>query len=157
MYGNLDLRPARADERQALEALQRRASLALEEYRAALLAHPDAIDLPAGQIEAGQIVVAESHGALIGFAAVVPREDGKAELDGMFVDPDHWRRGIGSRLMSAAEALAVAGRAGFLCVIANPGAEAFYSSCGFRTTGRRQMRFGPALVMEKALPEAPPE
>lgn len=145
------LRRARPAERQALEDLQRRASLAWEEYREALLAHPDAIALPLAQIEAGRVVVAEAGGVLLGFAVVLPRADGKAELDGLFVEPDHWRRGLGSRLVAAAEAMAAAGGAEALCVVANPRAEGFYAGCGFRVTGTDTTRFGPALLMEKAL------
>ena len=69
-------------ERSALEELQRRASLIWEEDRDALLAHPDAIELPLEQITDGRTIVAESVGELLGFAVVLPREDGDAELDG---------------------------------------------------------------------------
>jgi hypothetical protein len=58
-----------------------------EEDRAALLAHPDAIDLPAEQISGGRIVVIELAGKVVGFAAVLPREDGNVDLDGLFVEP----------------------------------------------------------------------
>ena len=49
-------------ERSALEELQRRASLIWEEDRDALLAHPDAIELPLEQITDGHTIVAESIG-----------------------------------------------------------------------------------------------
>jgi hypothetical protein len=81
MTPDLVLRDARPSERAQLEALQRRASLALDEYRNQLLAHPDAIALPAEQIAAGQVIVAEARGRLVGFAAWVSHADG-AELDG---------------------------------------------------------------------------
>ena len=145
------LRPARSDERQALEGLQRRASLALDEYRDQLLAHPEAIDLPLDQIEAGRVAVAEAGGVLLGFAVVLPRADGGAELDGLFVDPEHWRRGLGARLIEAAAAMAAADGAEVMSVVANPRAEEFYAACGFRLAGRHETRFGPALLMEKAL------
>ena len=51
------IRRAAVSERGALEALQWRASLENPEYREALLAHPDAIELPASQIEAGGVYV----------------------------------------------------------------------------------------------------
>ena len=67
----LNIRPAVPEERLELEELQRRASLALETYRDQLEANPDAIDLPAEQIERGEVLVAEVDGRLAGFAAVL--------------------------------------------------------------------------------------
>ena len=67
----LHIRPALPEERLELEELQRRASLALETYREQLEANPDAIDLPAEQIERGDVLVAEMDGRLAGFAAVL--------------------------------------------------------------------------------------
>ena len=141
------IRPALVHERAGLEALQWRASLEWEDYRAALLAHPDAIELPAGQIAAGQVQVAEQDGIIVGFCVVLPREDGGAELDGLFVDPPHWRRGIGRRLVDHAAAAAAQTGAGALHVIANPRALDFYRACGFKPSGEAQTRFGPAMTM----------
>ena len=78
----LTLRLARPEEHDALEELQRRASLELPEYRDQLLDNPDAIYLPEGQIANGQVIVAELDGEVAGFAAVVG-----GELDGLFVEP----------------------------------------------------------------------
>ena len=63
-----------------LEALQRRASLALGEYNEQLEAEPDAIQLPIGQIERGEVIVAELDDRIAGFAAVIIDEI-EAELD----------------------------------------------------------------------------
>jgi GNAT superfamily N-acetyltransferase len=126
-----------------LEALQRRASMALPEYRAQLEAHPDAIELPAEQIEQGQMIVAELDGRVAGFAAVVG-----GELDGLFVEPDLWRRGIGAALVE--EATHEARQRGFtLAVTAIPGVGEFYERCGFSVEGEVQTRFGPALRMSR--------
>ena len=143
----LVIRPAGIGERDALEALQWRASLANEADRPHLEAHPDAIDLPSAQIERGEIFVAELSGRAVGFAAVL-EEDGHLELDGLFVEPDLWRRGIGARLI--AEATHRARRAGLaLMVVANLAARGFYERCGFVVEGEAQTRFGPALRMSK--------
>ncbi|MGH6729325.1 MAG: GNAT family N-acetyltransferase [Sphingomicrobium sp.] len=137
------IRPARTDEREALEDLQRRASLALEEYREQLEAHPDAIELPIAQIERGDVLVAEVDGDIAGFAALVG-----GELDGLFVEPARWRRGIGTALVEAA--VHEARRRGLsLTVIADPGAREFYENCGFRFEGDAETRFGPALRMSR--------
>jgi GNAT superfamily N-acetyltransferase len=147
----ITLRPARPDERLALEELQRRASLVWEEYRAELLAHPDAIDLPADQIAAGGVCVAESSGDILGFSVVLAREDGDAELDGLFVEPSAWRNGIGRALVEAALQRAARDGAQALHVIANPLAEEFYRVCGFSYSGEAQTQFGPARTMSRVL------
>ena len=137
------IRLARADEREGLEGLQRRASMALEEYRAHLEAHPDAVQLPAEQIANGQVFVAEEEGQVAGFAALV---DG--ELDGLFVEPALWRRGIGRLLVE--EAVHEARRQGrSITVVASPTALGFYQRCGFSTEGEEQTRFGPAIRMSR--------
>jgi GNAT superfamily N-acetyltransferase len=141
------IRLARADEREALEALQRRASLALEDYRLPLEAHPDAIRLPAEQIALGEVLVAEDEGGVTGFAVVVDADD-RAELDGLFVEPARWRRGIGRALVI--EAVHVARDRGLsLTVIANPTARDFYEKCGFAVEGEEQTRFGPGIRMSR--------
>ena len=139
----LSLRLARPDERDELEELQRRASLELPDYRQQLLAEPDAIHLPPAQIANGQVIVAELNGEIAGFAAVVG-----GELDGLFVEPDLWGRGIGRALIDAATHEA-RDRGLALTVIANPSARRFYESCGFSLEGDVQTRFGPALKMSK--------
>jgi GNAT superfamily N-acetyltransferase len=122
-----------------------------DEYRADLIEHPDAIQLPAEQIAAGLVIVADHWGATAGFAVVLPRDDGNAELDGLFVEPDLWGGGIGRRLIEEAAQLAAALEAPMLIVTANPRAVAFYSKCGFRECGMTETRFGPAPVMARSL------
>jgi GNAT superfamily N-acetyltransferase len=140
---SLTLRLARPEEHDELEELQRRASLELPEYRDQLIANPDAIYLPEGQIANGQVIVAEIGGEIAGFAAVVG-----GELDGLFVEPDLWGQAIGRTLVEAA--VHEARRRGLaLKVIANPRARRFYESCGFTLEGEEQTRFGPALRMTK--------
>jgi GNAT superfamily N-acetyltransferase len=137
------IRLARPEEREELEELQRRASLELPDYREQLLANPDAIHLPPAQIANGQVLVAELDGRIGGFAAVVG-----GELDGLFVEPELWRRGVGAALVD--EATLVARRKGLaLTVTANPSAREFYAKCGFSLESEVQTRFGPALRMSR--------
>jgi len=139
----LTLRRARSDERRALEDLQWRASLELPDYRRQLIANPDAVHLPPAQIANGQVIVAEIDGSVAGFAAVVG-----GELDGLFVEPDLWGRGVGRALIE--EATHEARRRGLaLKVIANPSVRRFYETCGFSSEGEVQTRFGPAIRMTK--------
>jgi GNAT superfamily N-acetyltransferase len=132
-----------------LEHLQWRASLVWEEYREALLAHPDAIDLPLEHLDAGHTYVAERSGQILGFSVVLPRPDGDADLDGLFVEPTICKHGAGRRLVQQAERLAASRRSEWLNVIANPRARGFYQACGFAQLGEEQTRFGWALTMRK--------
>lgn len=143
----LPIRLARREEREELEALQRRASLALGEYCQQLEAEPEAVQLPLDQIERGEVMVAELDDRLAGFAAVLI-EDDAAELDGLFVEPELWRRGIGSALVGVA--VQEARRQGLaMMVVANPSARLFYEKCGFTVEGEAETRFGPALRMSR--------
>ncbi|HEX7795655.1 MAG TPA: GNAT family N-acetyltransferase [Vicinamibacterales bacterium] len=151
MAYDVSIRPARPDERAMLESLQWRASLNNPGDRDALLANPDAIELPLEQIANGDVFVAESDGVVVGFAAVVPRPDGGAELDALFVEPQLWKRGIGRQLVDRVADVARARAAGFLHVIGNPHAEGFYVSCGFQVTGTIDTRFGSGLAMRRPL------
>ena len=92
------IRPALPAERSRLEALQWRASLANPGDRDSLLANPDAISVPVEQIADGHVFVAERDGVIAGFAAVLPRPDGDAELDALFVEPSLWKAGVGRLL-----------------------------------------------------------
>src|SRR5262245_41209762 len=152
MTQGISIRLARPDDQRMLEALQWRASLANPGDRDALLGNPDAIALPAEQIASGGVFVAERDGVVAGFAAVVPRSDGGAELDALFVEPHLWKLGIGRCLVDHVADVARVGAAGFLHVIGNPHAEGFYLSCGFTVTGTVETRFGIGLAMRRRLP-----
>jgi len=145
------IRPAIPAERDALEALQLRASLVNEGDREALLRHPDAIDLPMEQITAGAVFVVEQHGAVVGFSAIVAREDGDTELDALFVEPGTQRQGVGKRLVEHCAKVARSKGSTCLHVVGNPHAEQFYLACGFSIIGRFDTRFGPGLLMRLPL------
>jgi GNAT superfamily N-acetyltransferase len=145
----LTIRIAAREEKKLLEHLQWRASLVWEEYREALLAHPDAIALPLEHLDAGHTYVAERSGQILGFSVVLPRPDGDADLDGLFVEPAIWKHGTGRRLVQQAERLAASRGSEWLYVIANPRARAFYQACGFAQLGEEQTRFGWGLTMRK--------
>ncbi len=145
------VRLAVAAELDALEALQARASLSNPGDRDTLLAHPDAIVLPPEQIAAGQVFVAELAGNIVGFAVVLPRADGEAELDGLFVEPSIWRRGVGRSLVDHCGKIARARGATALHVVGNTHAADFYAACGFEVAGTHRTRFGAGLSMWKIL------
>ena len=142
---------ARASEQISLEGLQWRASLSNLGDREALLAHPDAIQLPPQQIEDGLVFVAEVAGATIGFAAILPRADGNTELDALFVEPGVWRSGVGRALVERCASEGQASGATSLHVVGNPHAEGFYIACGFKAHGTVRTRFGVGLILKRDL------
>jgi len=148
---SVKMRRALASERMALEDLQWRASLQNAGDREALLANRDAIELSVGQIEGGGVFVAEAAATIVGFAAILPRDDGDAELDALFVEPDFWQRGIGRALVEHCCAAAKAAEAKSLHVVGNPHAEGFYRSCGFAKFGTKTTRFGVGLLMKRSV------
>jgi GNAT superfamily N-acetyltransferase len=145
------IRPALHGERSGLEALQWRASLANSGDRDSLLANPDAIALPVEQIAEGHVFVAQREGVIVAFAAVLPRPDGNAELDALFVEPTLWKCGVGRLLVEHCADIARERASRILHVVGNPHAERFYAACGFRTTGAVETRFGAGLAMQRRL------
>jgi GNAT superfamily N-acetyltransferase len=147
----LVIRTAIPAERRTLEALQWRASLGNEGDRDALLRHPDAIDLPLEQITAGGVFVLEQDGAIVGFSAILARDDGDTEVDALFVEPGIQRRGIGRKLIDHCAEMARSTGSSALHVVGNIHAKKFYLSCGFTIVGTFETRFGPGLLMRKML------
>ena len=151
MMNQVRVRPADVGEREQLVAIQWRASLNNPGDRDALLAHPDAIELPVEQIRESGVFVADVAGSIVGFAAILPRPDGNSELDALFVEPDSWRQGIGRALVEHCAAAARSAGAQVLHVIGNPHAKKFYLTCGFEIAGTQKTRFGEGLLMQKTL------
>jgi GNAT superfamily N-acetyltransferase len=134
-----------------------RASLAWDVVRQDLLDNPEVIDLDPEMIARNQVFVAERGGRTVGFATILPREssDGggegnDAELEGIFVEPAEWRKGIGMALLHQIEREAQAWGANRLHVVASPNVEGFYIAAGFTRVGEQKMPFGPnGLLMVK--------
>ena len=146
------IRDGRAGEASDLEALQLRASIVYDSDRDAVLAHPEVVALPAGVLEAGGVRVAEDQAGVVGFSVVLDGEPGAWELDGLFVEPGHWRQRIGAALVGDVMDRACRGGAARLDVVANPNALGFYSSVGFVGVGTVETQFGPGLRMTRRLP-----
>jgi GNAT superfamily N-acetyltransferase len=141
------VRDARPGESQALEALQWRASLHNPGDRAALMAHPDAIELPQWQIDDGLVRVVERVGAVAGFAVLLAPVCAVCVLDGLFVEPEVMRSGLGRVLVEDAVRIARQRGAASIEVIANPHAGGFYERLGFSGVGSVATRFGPGERM----------
>lgn len=152
----LDIRLAQPDDRLKLIELQRRASLMWDDVRDQLLERPELIDeaIPEEMIAGNQVFVAHRGEHILGFATIVTHEGNDAELEGLFVEPSEWRKGIGTALVRAIEREAQAWGANRLHVIANRNVRGFYEALGFEAVGEQKTLLGPiALLMVK--PVAP--
>lgn len=151
MGSGYTIRPARADDQPALLAIIWKTVMASERDRDTLLAHPEAVQVPVEQLTPATACVADAAGTAAGFAVVLLRPDGEAELDGLFVYPAMQRLGIGRRLVERTKELARAMGASTLHVVANDDALAFYRSVGFIETGVTETQFGRAPLMQMDL------
>ena len=141
------VRTAVADDLPLLRALFRRSSLSNPGDAQALLAHPDALVLPDTEVLAGRTRLAlDPDGTVVGFATVVGAGPAR-ELEDLFVDPDHQRRGVGALLVTDAVSLARHDGAVRLEVTANPHASRFYEHCGFERDGEVATELGPGIRM----------
>jgi GNAT superfamily N-acetyltransferase len=91
------------------------------------------------QVSAEQILrlpcfVIDQEGRPAGFYCLAPASR-TWRLQGLWVDPGLWRRGLGGRLMAHACDWARRRGAVALSIDADPHAEAFYLRCGARRTG----------------------
>jgi GNAT superfamily N-acetyltransferase len=151
---HLEIRIAHPDDRLNLVELQRRASLAAAtgDVLQQLLERPELIDLDEEMLANNEVIVAERGTHILGFATIVAHEGNDAELEGLFVDPAHWRQGIGRALVHAIEREAAAWEATRLHVVAAAGAVPFYDALGFVAVGERRTELGAmATVMAKAV------
>lgn len=142
------LRPAKEEEREALGDLKLRATLAWGDHTRETLLAIGSTELAAG-LEAS--FVAEIDGRIVGFATLVTKPDLEPEVEDLFIEPSEWRKGVGRRLLQEAERRAAVAGASRLRVAANPRAQAFYESCGFREIGKVRDSFGFAPLMQKQL------
>jgi len=124
--------------------------------REQLLAQPELVEVPVEHLTNETSVVAVIGGTPVGFATVLPRPDGDAELDGLFVLPERQRLGLGRALVAETERLAREMGARVLHVTANEDAREFYDAVGFVQTGTAPTALKPAPKMELRLlaPEA---
>lgn len=147
---SLDIRLAHPEDRLNLIELQRRASLVYEDTRQQLLDNPEIIDLDEEMLANNEVFVAEIGDRIVGFATIVAHDGNDAEVEGLFVEPSEWRKGIGTALVHHLEREAAAWGASRLHVLANHNALGFYEALGFGVIGERKTELGPVgLLMAK--------
>jgi N-acetylglutamate synthase-like GNAT family acetyltransferase len=152
MATGIGVRDAGLREIPQLEALQLRASLVAPDYREALAAHPEVIHLPATDVSERRTRVAMVDGRVAGFSVVRPVQANACELDGLFVEPDLMRTGIGRALIADVVERARTRGVRRIDVIANPTAVDFYSKLGFERGDDAITQFGPAFWMHLTIP-----
>ncbi|MCI4645026.1 MAG: GNAT family N-acetyltransferase [Hyphomonadaceae bacterium] len=131
----ITLRPARASECAALTELCLR-SKAHHGYDAAFMeACREELAVTPDRLKRGGHCVADLNGVAAGFVQILSDPE-ETWLEGLFVDPIHIGRGIGSQLMRAARQIAIERGARQLEIHADPHAEAFYLSQGAMRVGQ---------------------
>jgi GNAT superfamily N-acetyltransferase len=69
----------------------------------------------------------------------------------MFVDPVHWKRGVGRLLFGAAVTRTKALKAGALLIYAEPSAEGFYKRMGATRIAEGTFYYSPEIVLHLLL------
>ena len=130
----------------ALRSVFERASLSNAGDRAALAAHPQALQFswPTARSARCRVAVDALDGGVVGFATTT-QADGAVELVDLFVDPDRMRQGIARSLVDDVVAWARTGGAHRIGVDGNPHARGFYEAVGFVVEGHVSTEFGPGL------------
>jgi N-acetylglutamate synthase-like GNAT family acetyltransferase len=85
-------------------------------------------------VASNQVYVAESEGDLLGFYALIIRND-KAELDHLWVAPKHIGTGIGKELFIHAMQRAAGRNVSEVEILSDPNAEGFYRKMGAHRSG----------------------
>ena len=134
----------------ALQRVYRDTSLSNEHDRASLLAHPELLDLDPAGVHEGRTFAAIDEGTVVGFATY-SQHPTHVELEALFVDPDHRRRGHAMRLMDMVVDTARLAGVARIEVTANEHASAFYDAAGFVQVGMVELRFGPVPRQHRAI------
>jgi N-acetylglutamate synthase-like GNAT family acetyltransferase len=85
-------------------------------------------------VATNQVYVAEREGELLGFYALIVRKD-KAELDHMWVAPEHIGTGVGKELFIHAMQTAAKQNISEVGILSDPNAEGFYKKMGAHQVG----------------------
>jgi len=110
-------------------------------------------------ISGGCVQVAEQKpGEVIGVVVVTPSGlPGIARLYGLYVDPPHWKRGVGRALFSAAATRARTLKAGAMIIDAEPTAKGFYERMQAIQFGETPFAYSPEVTLPQFLYIVPPE
>ncbi|GHA16762.1 hypothetical protein GCM10007989_09870 [Devosia pacifica] len=129
------IRAGRVEDLPVLVDLQRRSALVgyPEPIRGFLASQPELIvqSFRHEWFTADQVRVATKGDHIVGFAVLERAGPHEGEITGLFVEPAHWRTGVGSALVDVLVAMASQSGATRISVLANPLALGFYAATGF--------------------------
>jgi N-acetylglutamate synthase-like GNAT family acetyltransferase len=94
----------------------------------------DDLTISADFVAANQVYVAEREGSLLGFYALITREE-KAELDHLWVAPAHIGAGVGKKLFLHAMRTAAGQGVDAVEILSDPNAAGFYRKMGAHQIG----------------------
>jgi ribosomal protein S18 acetylase RimI-like enzyme len=146
---DLAIRRAVAADYDRVSTVFREASLSNEGDRPLLAAHPELLIFAPAALDEGRTLVAETGGRVVGFVTTVVDGD-HCEIEDLFVAPAWMRRGVASRLMTAAVASVRGSATATVEVTANGHALAFYESAGFVVDREIDLEFGHGFRMRLA-------
>src|SRR5688572_22647309 len=112
-------------------------------------------------VAANQVFLAEENDEILGFYALIVRH-GKAELDHLWVAPDHIGSGVGKQLFIHAMENAARGNVSEIEILSDPNAEGFYRKMGAHRIGESvseidgQPRSLPRLSINPGEPKSKP-
>lgn len=143
------IRVARTEDYEALDQLMRRAARTFPGFADELHIKPGAFLVSRKAISAGRLLLAEIDEGVVGFAMWVPIGEATAHMEGLYIDPDVWRSGLGSALLAAVSDAVRASGLKNVFVMALADSVEFYRRCGFVRTGATATPLGPAVTMMK--------
>jgi GNAT superfamily N-acetyltransferase len=153
------VRGARPDEQRSLTRLCVRATMHAGYDEAFIDRTMPALTITVPLLGGNFVQVAQDgSNEVVGVVCVTPTAlQGIALLHGLFVDPEHWRRGIGRALFGAAVAQAKRTKAGALAIYAEPSAEGFYKRMGAIRISEVPFFYSPEVVLPLLLYVIPRE
>ncbi|WP_170323339.1 GNAT family N-acetyltransferase [Bradyrhizobium sp. STM 3809] len=147
--GDYSVRLAKPEEQRELTRLSVRATLHAGHDDAFVDRSIPSLMITLPMITGNWVRVAQDNsGNVVGVVWVTPTAlPGIALLQGLYVDPAHWKRGIGRTLFEAAVAQAREFKAGAIVINAEPSSEEFYKRMGATRIGEVPFYFSPETVL----------
>jgi GNAT superfamily N-acetyltransferase len=145
------IRDAKPDEQRELTRLVVRATLHAGYDEAFIDRVMPGLTITLPAIAGGGVQVAEQSGEVIGVVEVMATALQGIAVIGIFVDPLHWKKGVGRALFEAAIKRARTLRAGAIMIYAEPTAEGFYKRMGAIRIGEGPFYFSPDVILPHLL------
>ena len=147
------VRQAKPEEQRELTRLSVRATMHVGHDEAFVDRSIAALMITLPMISGNWVQVAEdSSSKIVGVVWVTPTAlQGIALLQGLYVEPALWKRGIGRVLFGAAVARANEFKAGAIMINAEPSAEGFYRRMGATRIGEVPFYFSPETILPQLL------